>query len=79
MDIAETTIKTRINCKYTVTSIFRLFSNDYFEQWAWETIAWDMTLEKCPDIVERLTENDANEVVKDHARLYEKYKDIQGG
>ena len=37
-----------------------------------------MTLEKYPDIVERLTENDANEVVKDHARLYEKYKDIQG-
>ena len=76
MNDTGTTIKTQINYKYVVTSVFRRFGNDNFEQWAWETIVWDMTKEKYPDIVEQLTENDANEVIIDHSNLFEKYRGL---
>lgn len=37
----NTGIHTRISNSQRISSIYRRYSNPYFEQWAWETFLWD--------------------------------------
>ncbi|UUV25940.1 MULTISPECIES: hypothetical protein [Lysinibacillus] len=43
----STSINTRINTNYRISSIYRKFSNPNFEAWGWETLLWnDDNIEK---------------------------------
>jgi hypothetical protein len=37
----STGIHTRIDQDKRISSIYRIYSNPHFEQWAWETFLWD--------------------------------------
>lgn len=37
----STGIHTNINKDYRISSIYRKYSNPYFESWAWETFLWN--------------------------------------
>ncbi|MDD4188454.1 MAG: hypothetical protein PHX04_06875 [Bacilli bacterium] len=37
----STGIHTRISSTQRISSIYRIYSNPHFEQWAWETFLWE--------------------------------------
>lgn len=48
----STSINTRINTNYRISSIYRKYSNSNFESWGWETLLWnDETIEKQYDVL----------------------------
>lgn len=36
----RTTIQTRINSKFIISSVYREYRNEHFSQWAWETLLY---------------------------------------
>jgi len=48
----STSINTRIDTVYKISSIYRKYSNSNFEGWGWETLLWnDDRVEKQYDVV----------------------------
>lgn len=67
----NTSIHTRINKNLRISSIYRKFSNAYFESWGWETFLWEG---------ERIKEeyhvlNSANDVLDLHVEIYEAHEE----
>ena len=63
-----TTIHTRINSKLRISSIYRKYGNEYFEQWAWETYLWECNEAK----KEYDSVNGINQVIEMHAIIFNK-------
>lgn len=78
----HTSIHTRVNAEYRISSIWREYGNGYFNDWAWETFVWkrlsesektdendclNETIDYQPD-----TELSAERVLKVHRELYHK-------
>ena len=66
-----TTINTKINDKLRISSAYRRYGNSHFEIWAWETYLWEGEYIK----EEYDTYHNSDEVLKLHARIFEKYID----
>ena len=69
---SRTSIHTRVNQKYRISSIWREYGNGYFDEWAWETFVW-----KREGSTERIdyqpkTCSSINEVFDIHKELYNK-------
>ena len=74
-DNLNTGINTRIADNYRVSSIYRKFSNGYFESWGWETFLWN------GDKIEQQYRvlDSADDVVNLHSKIngyYRNYKDF---
>ena len=63
-----TIIHTRINSKLRISSIYRKYGNEHFEQWAWATNLWE-----CNEVnKEYESVNGINQVIEMHAIIFNK-------
>jgi len=69
----HTSIHTRVNSTVRISSIWREYSNPYFQTWAWETIVWRG--DKIAVQVDSM--KSINEVMRIHKRLYDEYSKEQ--
>jgi hypothetical protein len=64
--ICHSVIKTSISNTKAISSVYRRYSNPYFESWGWETFLWDgPRIEKEFDVL-----YSADDVMTLHARVY---------
>lgn len=68
----HTTIHTRVNERYRISSVWRVFGNANFEQWAWETFVFERLQGKEEMYYEPDSCLSINEVMKIHKILYDK-------
>ena len=73
----STSIHTRVNSQYRISSIWREFFNGYFDKWAWETFVWKRegeseTIDYQPD-----TSTSISWVMRLHKEFYDKIKNGQ--
>jgi hypothetical protein len=68
--LESTSIHTRVNNQFRISSIWREYSNPYFQQWAWETIVWKRTEDK-ESIDYQASNLTIEETLSLHKRLYE--------
>ena len=68
----ETTIHTRVNTKYRISSIWREYGNAYFDEWAWETFVWKREGESEVIDYQPDTCTDIRNVLQLHKDLYNK-------
>lgn len=68
----KTTIHTSVNSQYRISSIWREYSNDYFDDWAWETFVWKR--EGASEVIDYQpdTYTDVQSVFQLHKDLYNK-------
>lgn len=66
-----TTIVTRINETHRISSVYRRFANEHFEQSAWETILWNQD----KYVEEFETFYSADSVVNLHQEIIQRFKD----
>jgi hypothetical protein len=73
----KTTIHTRVNSQYRISSLWREYGNFDFNEWAWETFVWkrdgeNETIDYQPD-----TYTDIQSVLELHKILYDKIENNQ--
>jgi hypothetical protein len=66
----RTSIHTRVNEKYRISSIWREYSNGYFDEWAWETFVWKRDGESESIDYQSNTFTDISNVLDIHKSLY---------
>jgi len=67
-----TSIHTRVNERYRISSIFREYNNDYFSSWAWETYVWERKNDAEKIYYEADSLIEINSVMQLHEELYHK-------
>jgi len=68
----HTSIHTRVNLEYRISSIWREYGNAYFNEWAWETFVWKQENGEEHIDFQAYTCTNIDIVMKIHKNLYDK-------